>query len=208
MSQKFSEGVAEILSMSYYNLTAHELSPCVVSALLNMMAVPASAVALYLLHRFSKFSPQVGVNLIRDESHYFYNSSQDSASLFEAKLPLWANAYNLPLELLTEVRDLQLNSAKVAGSNDVLLQEVMSTVVEAVEQKASQLSKLFLSQELRCLTGLLPVGTMHYHQNMVPNNSHVLALVEPSDLPAFEVAFKAQQAEDRPAGLLGTSMSV
>jgi hypothetical protein len=40
---------------------------------------------------------------------------------------------------------------------------------------------------------------------MVPSNSHVLAIVEQSDLPAFEVAFKAQQAEDRPAGILGTS---
>jgi hypothetical protein len=61
--QKFSEGVAEILSMSYYNLTAHELSPSVVSALLNMMAIPASAVALYLLSSFAQYSPQVCINL-------------------------------------------------------------------------------------------------------------------------------------------------
>jgi hypothetical protein len=138
------------------------------------------------------------------------NSLQDSnpetaASLVDAKLPLWSKAYVLPLELLAGVRELQLNPAKSAGPNDVLLQEMMSIAVAAVEKSAAQLSKLFLSQELRCLTGLLPVGTMHYHQNMVPSNSSVLALIEPSDLPAFEVAFKAQQAEDRPAGLLGTS---
>lgn len=171
------------------------------------MAVPASAVALYLLHSFAQYSPQVSFTLSRGQFLFLMNISQDSVSFFEAKLPLWAKAYDLPLELLAEVRQMQLNSAKAAGSHDLLLQEMMSSVVAAVEQKASQLSKLFLSQELRCLTGLLPVGTMHYYQNMVPSNSHALALIEPSDLPAFEVAFKAQQVEDRPAGILGTSTS-
>jgi hypothetical protein len=134
-------------------------------------------------------------------------SDPDAASkTIEAKLPLWSKAYDLPLELLTGVRELHANAAK-DGANEfvLLLQEMMSIAVAAVEQNAAHLSKLFLSQELRCLTGLLPVGTMHYYQNMVPSNSHVLAVIEPSDLPAFEVAFKVQQAEDRPAGILGTS---
>jgi len=48
MGQKFCEGAAEILMVPYYNLTPHELSPSVVSALLNMAGVPASAVALYV----------------------------------------------------------------------------------------------------------------------------------------------------------------
>jgi hypothetical protein len=111
------------------------------------------------------------------------------------------------LKLLSEVRELHLNPAKCAGLNDALLQDVMSIAVATVGQHAARLSKLFLSQELRCLAGLLPVGTMHYHQNMVPSNSHVLALIEPSDLPAFEHAFKVHQAEERPAGILGTSAS-
>ena len=133
--------------------------------------------------------------------------TETAAKNFEAKLPLWSKTYDLPLELLKEVRELHLNPTKSAGPNDALLQEIMRVAVAAVDQHASRLSKLFLSQELRCLTGLLPVGTMHYHQNMVPSNSHVLAIIEPSDLPAFEVAFKAHQAEDRPAGILGTSGS-
>jgi hypothetical protein len=136
-------------------------------------------------------------------------SDLDAASKsIEAKLPLWSNAYDLPLGLLVGVRELHVNAAK-AGANEfaLLLKEVMSIAVAAVEQNAARLSKLFLSQELRCLTGLLPVGTMHYYQNMVPSNSHVLAVIEPSDLPAFEVAFKVQQAENRPAGILGTSAS-
>lgn len=134
-------------------------------------------------------------------------SDLDAASKsIEAKLPLWSKAYDLPLELLTGVRELHANAATSGASEFVpLLQEMMSIAVAAVEQNAARLSKLFLSQELRCLTGLLPVGTMHYYQNMVPSNSHVLAVIEPSDLPAFEVAFKVQQAEDRPAGILGTS---
>jgi hypothetical protein len=56
MSQKFCEGVAEVLSMPYYTLTAHQLSPSVVSALLNMLCIPASAVALYLLRSFLRYS--------------------------------------------------------------------------------------------------------------------------------------------------------
>lgn len=114
-------------------------------------------------------------------------SDPDAASkTIEAKLPLWSKAYDLPLELLTGVRELHANAAK-DGANEfvLLLQEMMSIAVAAVEQNAAHLSKLFLSQELRCLTGLLPVGTMHYYQNMVPSNSHVLAVIEPSDLPAF-----------------------
>jgi hypothetical protein len=132
---------------------------------------------------------------------------ETAAKTIDAKLPLWSKTYDLPLKLLTEVRELHLNPAKSAGPNEALLQDVMSIAVASVSQHAACLSKLFLSQELRCLAGLLPVGTMHYHQNMVPSNSHVLALIEPSDLPAFEVAFKAYQAEDRPAGILGTSTS-
>ena len=57
--QKFCEGVAEVLSMPYYTLTAHELSPSVVSALLNMTGVPASAVALYVLRGLMQYFPQV-----------------------------------------------------------------------------------------------------------------------------------------------------
>ena len=131
--------------------------------------------------------------------------SETAAKNLQGKLPLWSKAYDLPLELLAAVYELHLNPSNFGGSNDVLLQQLMSLVVAGVEKNAARLSKLFLSQELRCLTGLLPVGTMHYHQNMVPSNSHVLALIEHTDLPAFEVAFKAQQADDRPAGLLGTS---
>jgi hypothetical protein len=59
IQQKFCEGVAEVLSMPYYTLTAHELSPSVVSALLNMTGVPASAVALYVLRGLMQYSPQV-----------------------------------------------------------------------------------------------------------------------------------------------------
>ena len=126
-------------------------------------------------------------------------SDPDAASkTIEAKLPLWSKAYDLPLELLTGVRELHANAAK-DGANEfvLLLQEMMSITVAAVEQNAAHLSKLFLSQELRCLTGLLPVGTMHYYQNMVPSDSHVLAVIEPSDLHAFEVASAASR---RPSG--------
>jgi hypothetical protein len=62
--QKFCEGVAEILSMPYYNLTAHEMNPSVVSALLNMAGVPASAVALYLIQSFLQQSQQVVVKSV------------------------------------------------------------------------------------------------------------------------------------------------
>ena len=61
--QKFCEGVAEVLSMPYYTLTAHELSTSVVSALLNMSGIPASAVALYLLRGLAQHLPQVGLAL-------------------------------------------------------------------------------------------------------------------------------------------------
>lgn len=121
------------------------------------------------------------------------------------KMHLWSKAYDLNWGLFASVSEMHLNPANRSGSNEALLQQMMSLVVAAVETNATRLSKLFLSQELRCLTGLLPVGTMHYHQNMVPSNSHVLALIEHTDLPAFEAAFKAQQADDRPAGILGTS---
>lgn len=139
---------------------------------------------------------------------YFQESNPEiSSKSIQEKLPLWSKTYDLPLELLTDVWALHFNSSASAGSNDALLQEVMSLAVAAVDLQAARLSSLFTSQELRCLTGLLPVGTIHYHQNMVPSNSHVLALIEPSDLAAFEVAFKAHQAEDRPAGVLGSSTS-
>jgi hypothetical protein len=215
MPQKFCEGVAEVLSMPYYTLTAHQLSPSVVSALLNMLAVPASAVALYLLRSFLRYSqvsatPPVTecLHLLQALTISFQESDPEiSSKSIQEKLPLWSKTYDLPLELLTDVWALHFNPAASAGSNDALLQEVMSMAVAAVDLQAARLSSLFTSQELRCLTGLLPVGTIHYHQNMVPSNSHVLALIEPSDLAAFEVAFKAHQAEDRPAGVLGSSTS-
>jgi hypothetical protein len=50
--------------MPYYNLTAHELNPSVVSALLNMSGVPASAVALYLIRSFMQYSQQVGLKMV------------------------------------------------------------------------------------------------------------------------------------------------
>ena len=45
----------------YYNLTPHEFSPSVVSALLNMVGVPASAICLYLLRCFIQIFQKVGV---------------------------------------------------------------------------------------------------------------------------------------------------
>ena len=50
--------------MPYYNLTAHELNPSVVSALLNMSGVPASAVALYLIRSFMQCSQQVSLKAV------------------------------------------------------------------------------------------------------------------------------------------------